>query len=963
MEYVYQGIAEGNVHVSEALQRRSLLKMTVGATAAGWLWQGGTAQAAAATSVDEERGSGPLDTLVFGDAASETAHGLTAALSDVVTGGLDQAARVLNAPETAGFWGGTLSATMACKPKGATYVTVKLWGSDSGAELGRLQLFAGGKQVGHYHLGAVDPLDIAGDDPRTPERFFFHTLPLPLDLTEGRTSVTLEIRAMGRIAGYAATADQYYKAMEGPSRTIYRLYTHDEPYFDPADGDVTGTLPAATARTSPGDEIIGTINDRVLARAASEASRTAAQLDLWYLDFLARAYRMPATAAYENIAVPPQIARSLDGVYWKYLSDKTVLTGSSQQWMGLGRSGLVMLALADVLEPLLDEPVLGSPYGLTNPGFEFGTTGWRSSTWSGSGTASRDTTVFRTGHASAKVTIPASGTVGYTTSAKLPVDQGAYTYGVWIRTAGVGADSAYLDVLFYDANGALVGTDNKFYASSGTHDWEHVTARLTTPGTATHVTLSIRLSGAGTAWFDDLTMVQPDGSSYTPVVRRKAWAKMLLDSREYWRQNFPQYTNQAIICAIGLYLADRGLTWLGSDKAWGEEKARDYLYQSVGLVPWLGPETEDGTPTKPLGGSYYQVTRKGLSKELGYAGSYGELQEWLSFVYDAVTGIGGVEDSTLRDHLIKMAKARMVFRHPSLDRDGHRAMRLETVVGWRDTEYPGKVAYDEDTKWDGHALKMAALIKDPDLTSYAQQSIADGQVFQSLADSHGMTVSARTNLNLLSAADDYAYISGATGSGARLPMTPGQPDFVFTDEENGLVAVKHGEEILYASLYWRARWGVNRLARVHHITAEGVERSATVWQDVKYVPDGRAFTEPDWVNWEFGVGDLDIPDGGFNPPGDTPHQAFAGQVLPLAKAPDDVPERAAGVESPYAGRASFYRCVYGPYLIAMNTTEDRAYTFTTKGFGASTDLVTGAKVGGNVELRVKPGTTVVLRRR
>ncbi|WP_328840482.1 hypothetical protein [Streptomyces europaeiscabiei] len=123
---------------------------------------------------------------------------------------------------------------------------------------------------------------------------------------------------------------------------------------------------------------------------------------------------------------------------------------------------------------------------------------------------------------------------------------------------------------------------------------------------------------------------------------------------------------------------------------------------------------------------------------------------------------------------------------------------------------------------------MAALIKDPDLTSYARQSLADGQAFQSLADSHAMTVSARTNRNLVTTADDYACVSGATGSGAKLPMTPGAPDFVFSDEENGLLAVKHGDEILYASLYWRARWGVNRLARVHHIGAAGVERSATV---------------------------------------------------------------------------------------------------------------------------------------
>ncbi|WP_327693221.1 Tat pathway signal protein [Streptomyces sp. NBC_00459] len=946
----------------EALRRRSLLKLAAGAASvltAGQLWQAGPAGAA-------EDAASALDTLVLGDSASETAHGLTATLSSVVTGGLDQPARVLDPKDTPDFWGGTLAVTMACSPRGTTYVTIKLWGSDAGEDLGRLQLFAAGKQVGHYHLGAVDPLDIAADDPRTPERFYFHTLPLPADLTEGKESIALEVRSMGRIAGYAQSASDYYKPMSRPSRGVYRLYTHDEPYFRLASDDVTGTLPALETRSSPGHETVTAVNNRVVAQAAAEASRTSPQLDLWYLEFLARAYTMPSTAAYRNSAVPLQLISSLDGVYWRYVADSTVMTNSSQQWMGLGRMGLVLLQLGDALGPLLDEPVIGSPGTVSNGGFEFGTslpTGWRAVTWAGSGTVGRDTTVARGGSASAKVTIPSSGTVGLAPGSRIPLEQGTYTYGAWIRTDGVGTNGAYLDVLFYNASGTLVGGDNKFYASAGTHDWEHVTATLTTPSTATQAEVQVRLATAGTAWFDDLTLTPPGTATAQPVIRRAAWTKMLLDSREYWRQRFPQYTNQAIICAIGLYLADRGLSLLGSDRAWGEAKARDYIRQSVGLVPWLGPENEDGTPTKPLGGSYYQVTKAGISRELGYAGNYGELQDWLALVHDAVIGIGGIQDDSLHDHLVKMVKARAVFHHPALDADGYRTMRIEAVTGWRDGEYPGAIAYDEGNKWDGHPLRLASLLKDPDLTSYAKQSITEGQFFHVLQETYDLGASARTNLNLLSTADDYAYISGATGSGALLPMSPGQPGFVFSDEENGLVAVKHGDEILYASLYWRARWGVNRLARVHLIGADGIEHSATVSQEVKYVPDGRAYAEPDWVNFEFAVGDLTIPDGGFPPPGDTLHQAFAGQVLPLAKAPADVPDLPLGTESPYAGRASFYRCAYGPYLIAMNTTSDREYTFSTKGFGASVNLATGAKVSGNAELRVKAGTTVVLRRR
>ena len=51
--------------------------------------------------------------------------------------------------------------------------------------------------------------------------------------------------------------------------------------------------------------------------------------------------------------------------------------------------------------------------------------------------------------------------------------------------------------------------------------------------------------------------------------------------------------------------------------------------------------------------------------------------------------------------------------------------------------------------------------------------------------------------------------------------------------------------------------------------------------------------------------------------------------------------RAPGVENPYAGRASFRKCVYGDYLIAMNSSADTTYNFTP---GLSTHLKTSARV-------------------
>ncbi|PPS68733.1 MULTISPECIES: hypothetical protein [Streptomyces] len=44
-----------------------------------------------------------------------------------------------------------------------------------------------------------------------------------------------------------------------------------------------------------------------------------------------------------------------------------------------------------------------------------------------------------------------------------------------------------------------------------------------------------------------------------------------------------------------------------------------------------------GKPTKPLGDGYFQVTKAGLTRELGYVGSYGEVIDWLVMMYESVT--------------------------------------------------------------------------------------------------------------------------------------------------------------------------------------------------------------------------------------------------------------------------------------------------------------------------------------
>ncbi|MEU6904147.1 Tat pathway signal sequence domain protein [Streptomyces coeruleorubidus] len=981
--------------MSDSPRRREVLKYagTTGAAAAGLGWLNTPSAAASpirAADADDafkKAVRAPLDIVVFGDADSEAAHGLSATLSDTTTGGLGQSARVLNPTQPASYWGGTLKFDVAVSPTGTTYVTVRLWGDDydstsqegaSGTNMWRLQLFCDGLQVGYQDGGAVDCLDILDTSPRSPGRFFFHTLPLPERMTAGKKKVTLEIRSMGRIWSYGQNADQLYYKMTTPSRGIYRLYTHTEPYFAPPKGEVQGPAPEPKARTVEGPEALEAVRKRVdKDQKFYLTSANPAGMDAWAFQSLAEGYLWSGSPAYRKPAALDRVLRAIDSRYLAWKADPTVLTGSDQQWQGFGRIGLVLALLWEYLGDRLDQKVTGSPYDITNPGFaEGGDTpmGWEVPGWGKTADTawSRDTTVARTGSASLKVTATASnGFITVYSTPKTRIGEGTYTYGAWIRTDGVTGAGAHIDPLFFDASGKLIGSDHRKYATTGTHDWEYVSIDLETPPGATQIEMHLRLSGPGTAWFDDVSVVPPKGTGTTEQpVRRAAYIDMLKSSRDYWRQHFPHYTNQSQICAIGIYQANRGLRLLDPDLALPEKKARDYMYQSLGMKPYLGKEDKDGNPTKPLGEGYHQVTKAGLTRELGYVGSYGEVIDWLVMMYESVTrGYDAQDAPELREQMVKITKARGRFRVVDVDETGARVSRIETVIGWRNEVYPGEIAYASRTAWDSHPLMAAAVFKDPDIVGWTQEMVNDGQFYKQLhlLINHSWTRVGLAGLRLVSR--DWDTFQSLPNRPARVPTGWDEPDFLFADEENGCVALKNGKELLFASLYWRARQGVNNYARIHHVTPVD-QRSATVRQRSAGTTD-KTFTVRDWILWDSAINDpaaSHIPPGGFPPPGDTLHQSQKGDVYRLAPVPDDVPDPAMGVhfegvETMLVGRAPFYLCEYGDYLIAMNTSTDKTFTLPARqGFGPARDLATGKVIGAGRRLEIGPLSTLVLYR-
>jgi hypothetical protein len=446
-----------------------------------------------------------------------------------------------------------------------------------------------------------------------------------------------------------------------------------------------------------------------------------------------------------------------------------------------------------------------------------------------------------------------------------------------------------------------------------------------------------------------------DGKGGT-VTRREGWSKMLIASRDYWRQHRRSFTNQTMIVDLNIYRANRGIEVLDPADALSEPQGRRYLYEAFGMLPWTGSDVpgRDGTlrpaVIPPNWTPYFVFTPKGLSKELGYVGGYGEILDWAQEIYRSTEVNGANGDPRLHERLAALLHARSFFREPAVDDQGYRAMRLEQVVGWRDHDFPGIITYTAPTRTEGSALAIVAALGDKDAAGYATQMFDDQQFFpeitKSLSD-HG----SRNMRMLLDVPTDYAAVINLPASAVRLPMTAGGADVAFADEDDGVLALKHGDQLLYVSLYYRAQLGINHLARIHFLSP-GDERDATAVIDETFHASGQSYTVPNLPNRPFAATPWD------KLPGVTTDQA--GEKLPAAVVPPGVTETF-GQQNPYVGRALFYSLQYGRYLIGMNASGSQSYPLhTPQGIKEAQDLVSHKTITLNGSINVEPHSTVVL---
>ncbi len=435
--------------------------------------------------------------------------------------------------------------------------------------------------------------------------------------------------------------------------------------------------------------------------------------------------------------------------------------------------------------------------------------------------------------------------------------------------------------------------------------------------------------------------------------RRQAWGDMLLGSRDYGRftRDSRTITNQSLIADENIYKANRGLLDLGNANAFTENDAQRYLKESIGLLPWLGSDLVGGGSSLKFGSNYYLVTEDGLTRKWGYAGGYSEMQTYAANFYEWT---GNVD---FKNQAIKMEKAIAYMRRPAIETSGsnyYRSMERVGLLAWRgvreaDGYFANEIAYGDQGPWSS-GMRVAGVTLDPYAIGYAKQMLADGQYFSQLvADKRYYFKSGTVNLDYrfaLDVWDDYNAVKNAADSGIRLPMTDGQPDFAWADEQDGIVVIKHGTDRLWIEPYWQAKdgTGVNGIGRFEYDNGRYTQYGV-LETNPQFTYSGSYYVRPNM---------LDVPYTTLYLPPDNPTQAYLNEKLPLAANPGD-----ARNDSPYRGKVNFYAVRYGNYLIGINTTSDKSYELKTPvGFTSAQDLVSGQTKTGPVI--VSPNSSVVL---
>lgn len=411
--------------------------------------------------------------------------------------------------------------------------------------------------------------------------------------------------------------------------------------------------------------------------------------------------------------------------------------------------------------------------------------------------------------------------------------------------------------------------------------------------------------------------------------RREAYADFFHDAFEWRRSDRRHYTNQPLYVSHTLYRLQKALRQLGDPRALSEKQSLWYVREAMGLVPLRSREF--AIEAEAANFPWFNITDKGLTREIGYVDAYGELT---GSMLPVVEDTGSPE---VREQVSKALAARAIVRIPDNDSDGFRMLRGVGFMSWRKPTYPFRVCYS--------GINEAAVLGDPVALRLAQLEIEHGRPY--LLPEEPERGPHWDPALTMKDYENYLRIRDLPPSSYRLPMEPEQGDMVWADEENGVFAFRHGEDRAYGSFF---------------MPQEPAGRAVGDFAVVQ-------FTRPDHELLVDMIAQNESPPSGLSLTVDTPEGPRTFPQTPLPPGMSAWQELPPNSIDRRAGRAYFYRMQFGDYLIGMNTTEKGTYRESSyqlalpPGTSAALDVATGQEVDVSRPVEVGPQTTKVLHLR
>lgn len=454
--------------------------------------------------------------------------------------------------------------------------------------------------------------------------------------------------------------------------------------------------------------------------------------------------------------------------------------------------------------------------------------------------------------------------------------------------------------------------------------------------------------------------------------RREQWIEAFKESFDHGcsYSGRRQITNQVLEAAYSVYGASLALYALDASRFHNAPRlGLRFAREAVGAEFWTGVpdnyafdgslEDEDGYPDFQLGdfrsldskknywGLEFQImTDKGNGREGGWTctSCYGNLggrilDLYLMTLSDPFIGkdANGAGDKDILAKAVLNEKSQAYFTYPWVDSEGYKQIDGEGVTCWRNRYDPGKSYYNN--------LVVAGVSGDEELLGHVWQSYKEGKL-SVVNEMTGKTFNYNSRVYWLPECIDKLKEYGRAHDAdyTAMPSVPDQPDYVYGDEQAGIVAIKHGREYLFVNFYSESSLG--SCGRVHVITEHEVRNVGFVPDVMEYVPSGQTETIAEYF-WN-GIHKITYPDN--------PAMADGGTVY-------DIPayDGEAGHYQEMRRQCEFYQQQLGNYIVAQNTTLDKTFRLKVASelMGCkAVDVATGEEVVLSGNMEVAPRTSM-----